>query len=169
MAAYLDLFVQMFKYGVAPLVGIELLAVLVGLAVGRVLGLRLRDVALLCLAFGAIGSVTGLFMGASRDSVVGTIVPAFLTVVSGLAAYQFAAKGKTYENWRTALPVALACMFLAAVAGAAFGAGMRKQHEEALRRYDEWLLRYKQVTLPIQAQQLRQQLGLPQSPSPGPD
>ena len=100
-------------------------------------------------------------MGASRDSVVGTIVPAFLTVVSGLAAYQFAAPGKVYETWRKSLPVAIACMFLAAAAGATFGSAMRNQQEEAVRRYEDWKLRYEQVELPIEAEQWRQKLGLP--------
>ena len=81
--------------------------------------------------------------------------------MSGLAAYQFAAPGKTYENWRTSLPVAIACMFLAAAAGAIFGAGLRQQREESLRRYEEWHLRYEKVTLPIEEEQMRQKLGLP--------
>jgi hypothetical protein len=107
-------------------------------------------------------------MGGSRDSVVGTIVPAFLTVVSGLATYQFAARGWTYEGWRSILPVGIACMFLAAVAGATFGATMRKQQEEAQRRYAEWLLRYERVSRPVEADKFRKQLGLPMPPGPMP-
>jgi len=163
---YLDLYAETLKYGVLPLVGIVGLTVLIGLAAGHALKLKTREVVLLSLAFSAIGAVTGLFMGGSRDSVVGTVVPAFLTVVSGLATYQFAARGRTYESWRTILPVAIACMFLAAVAGATFGASMRKQQEQAQRRYAEWLLRYERVTLPVEADQFRQKSGLPMPPGP---
>jgi hypothetical protein len=38
---------------------------------------------------------------------------------------------------------------------------MRNQQEEAVRRYEEWKLRYEQVELPIEAEQWRQKLGLP--------
>jgi hypothetical protein len=110
----IGLYLYALKYGVAPLVTIEVISVLIGVTAGLIFKLKPRDVALLCLAFGAIGAITGLFMGASRHSVVGTVVPAFLTLVSGLAAYQFAAKGSVYETWRNSLPVAIACMFLAA-------------------------------------------------------
>jgi|SoiMethySBSTD1v2_1073268.scaffolds.fasta_scaffold2528137_1 K+-sensing histidine kinase KdpD len=161
MSAYFDLYLYALKFGIAPLLSIEIISVLIGLAAGLAFKLSPRQAAILCLAFGAIGAVTGLFMGASRDSVVGTIVPAFLTVVSGLAAYQFAAPGKVYETWRKSLPVAIACMFLAAAAGATFGSAMRNQQEEAVRRYEEWKLRYEQVELPIEAEQWRQKLGLP--------
>lgn len=166
LAAYLDLYLKALKYGIAPLISIAILSILIGVVAGWVFRLKLRDVALLCLAFGTIGAATGLFMGASRDSAVGAIVPAFLTVVSGLAAYQFSARGKTYEAWRTSLPVGIACMFLAAAAGAMFGAGLRDQHEEAVRRYEEWRLRYERLTIPLQTEQLRQEHGLPRPSGP---
>lgn len=167
MMAYFDLYLQALKYGIAPLVTINILSVLLGVAAGWAFGLRVRDVALLCLAFGAIGAATGLFMGASRDSAVGAIVPAFLTVVSGLAAYQFSARGKVYEAWRTSLPVGIACMFLAAAAGATFGAGMRKQHLDGVHLYEEWRYRYENLEIPLLTEQLRQKHHLPPHPDNG--
>ncbi|MFG1347028.1 hypothetical protein V5F59_19225 [Xanthobacter autotrophicus DSM 431] len=158
---YLQYIKASLLFGFVPFFLTATGGVVLACAAGLLLRRAARDVAPVAFAFAAVGATTGLFMGASRDSVVGAVVPAFLTFVSGLAVYQFAKHDDTFEKWRFAIPLATAGMFAAAVSAAAFGAAMRKHAEQVAEDSARQRLRFEKVELPLELANLRKQLGLP--------
>lgn len=158
---YLQYIKSSILFGLFPFVLTALSGVVIACAAAFLVRKSVRDVAPVAIAFSSVGATTGLFMGASRDSVVGAVVPAFLTFVSGLAVYQFAKRDETFEKWRYAIPLATAGMFAAAVMSAAFGAAMRQHVHQAEEREARQRLRFEKVELPLELANLRKQLGLP--------
>lgn len=159
--SYFGLFVSSLIYGLVPFLITASVAALISTAAAWAVGSGWRQTLPLSAAFASVGATTGLFMGASRDSVVGAIVPAFLTVVSGLAVHQFAKRGDISERWRTAIPFGIVAMFTGAVAAASFGAAMRHQSEVQAQKYEEYRLRFERVTLPLELAKVRKDAGLP--------
>lgn len=162
---YLGYIKSSLLFGLVPFVMTMLAGVALACGAGVLLRKSVREVAPVALAFCSVGATTGLFMGASRDGVVGAVVPAFLTFVSGLAIHQFAKRDETFEKWRYSIPLATAGMFAAAVMSAAFGAAMREHVHQNEERQAEQRLRFEKVQLPLELAKLRKQLGLsPEAP-----
>jgi hypothetical protein len=151
-------FLAVIFYGIIPFAVFSALNFLIASLFARRYQIDLADARLLGLSFGAIGIAAGLFVGASRESVVGTVVPALLTFMSGFAVYQFGKE--SYERWRPALPVALVCLVIGAICAATFGASQRNHYIESQRRYEEWKMQYEKLELPLRVRQLEKQLGL---------
>jgi hypothetical protein len=159
MREWIGHFQAVALFAIAPLIVFSILNLIAARALAWYAGIRPADALLYGLSFGGIGIVVGLMVGLSRDSVVGAVIPALLTFLSGFTVYQF---GKTsYQRWRPVLPVALFCLMLGTICAAVFGASERNSFVEHTRRYDEWRIQYEKIEIPMRARLLEKQLGLP--------
>lgn len=103
------------------------------------------------LAFGFIGGVAGLSAGLSREPVIGTVIPAMLTLVSGVLGYLF---GKEHlKEWRLVIPFCIFILTANTCVGLFIGSQMRGKSEEYDKQYNEWLLHYEKVDLEVEKQQ----------------
>jgi hypothetical protein len=99
----------------------------------------------LILAFGFMGGVAGFSAGLSRVPVVGTVIPAMLTLVSGFLGYLF---GKEHlKEWRLVIPFCILIFTFNSLIGLFIGSQMRGKSEDYERQYNEWLLHYEKVDL----------------------
>lgn len=145
-------------YGIVPVAVFSILNFLVAWLIAHFGSIAKREACIYGLSFGAIGIAVGLLTGLSRESVVGAVVPALLTFLSGFAVYEF---GKSsYQELRPVLPIALVCLILGTICAAVFGASERNSYNQRVHRYEEWRLNYEKVELPIRREQLEQQLKL---------
>lgn len=159
MTLYLQHFETALAYGLMPFLIIQIVSIIILILISIVFKIDRRNLFFIGISFSALGAGIGLFMGTARESVVGLVVPALLTFISAFAVYQF--DKKTDPDLRNALPVAIALLVLGTVCGAMFGAALRKENVEEERKYAEWRLRFENVELPLELEQLRRELGLP--------
>ena len=80
------------------------------------------------LAFSMLGFVTGEVMGVSRESAVGTVVPAVLTLLGGVAVYLVGSKGAEAQANVSAMVL---CFAVALLIGSLFGARVRVEYDYA--------------------------------------
>lgn len=80
------------------------------------------------ISFTALGAMLGVFIGASREPVVGAALPALITLISGLMVYLFSKKEMT--KWRGTIPIAIAALVMAASAGGFYGGAARNITEQ---------------------------------------
>lgn len=163
MAIFLGHLEVAFKYGFMPFLIIQIISIIMLSIISVVFGICRRYIFVIGLSFSSLGAGIGLFMGTARESVVGLVVPALLTFISAFAVYQFDKKADT--DLRNALPVAIALLVLSTVCGAMFGAAVRTENVDAERKYAEWRLRFENVELPLELEQLRRELGLSAGPA----
>lgn len=107
------------------------------------------------LAFGFLGGVSGLSAGLSREPVIGTVIPAMLTLVSGVLGYLFSKEH--LKDWRVVIPFCIFILTLNTCIGLFLGSQMRGKSEEYEKQYNEWLLHYEKVDLELEKQQELQQ------------
>jgi hypothetical protein len=81
-------------------------------------------------AFSMLGFVTGELLGDSRDSAVGSVVPAVLTLLGGVVAYIISSKGVRSQ---TAVSASLICFVFCFLTGSLFGIRLRVEYEESIR------------------------------------
>jgi uncharacterized protein YqgC (DUF456 family) len=156
MSEWLGHFQNVALYALAPFIAFSAVNWIVAAALARYAKVDSKNAQLLGVCFGAIGIAVGLLMGASREAVVGTIVPALLTFLSGFAVYQF---GKdAYAKWRPILPIALCCLVLGTICAVSFGGSQRNAFNERQRRYEEWRINYEQLQIPLSRKKLESQL-----------
>jgi hypothetical protein len=92
-----------------------------------------------------MGGVAGFSAGLSRVPVVGTVIPAMLTLVSGFLGYLF---GKEHlKEWRLVIPFCILIFTFNSLIGLFIGSQMRGKSEDYERQYNEWLLHYEKVDL----------------------
>ena len=102
---------------------------------------------LLIVSFCLLGGVIGIFVGNSLTPVIGTVLPAVLTFITGLLAYLF---GKdNLEEWRPVIPNCIISLLLSVLIGSFMGAQIRLDYEESEKEYERWILHYKNVSLPV--------------------
>jgi hypothetical protein len=82
-----------------------------------------------------LGFVTGLIMGDSRESAVGSVVPAVLTLFGALAAYIMGSKG---VRERIGVSTIILCFAFSLLVGTIFGSQVRSQFE-FLREHPDYL------------------------------
>lgn len=107
-----------------------IISAVVGLIAMRILPHRHAGVWLLFVAvfaFSILGFVTGELLGDSREAAVGTVVPAVLTLLGGVAAYVVSEKGLESQP---AIFAILICFPLALYVGSLFGIGLRAEYED---------------------------------------
>jgi hypothetical protein len=125
--------VQLISLGFLNIMGTALLVsgFLAAIATAGVWALRrgqtdIWSTFLAVFAFSVLGFVTGKVMGNSREAAVGTIVPAVLTLLGGIAIYVIGAKGTRVQGPVSAMVLCFAvCLF----AGSHFGAQLRYEYE----------------------------------------
>jgi hypothetical protein len=89
-------------------------------------GKHLWFVFLAIFAFSALGFVTGHVMGISREPAVGTVVPAVLTLLGGVAVYLVGLKGAEAQANVSAMVL---CFAVALLVGSLFGSRMRIEYD----------------------------------------
>ncbi|WP_020175223.1 hypothetical protein [Methyloferula stellata] len=106
-------------------------------------------------AFSMLGFVTGQILGDSRESVVGSVVPAVLTLLGGVVAYIFSSKGIRSQ---TAISAVLVCFTFSFLVGSLFGIRLRIEYEYSLQD-PAWLsqrdLALEQNKLAVEIQRLQ--------------
>jgi ABC-type multidrug transport system fused ATPase/permease subunit len=80
-------------------------------------------------AFSMLGFVTGQVMGQSRESAVGTVVPAVLTLLGGVAVYVVGSKGVEVQANVSAMVL---CFAVTLLIGTLFGSKMRFDYDYAV-------------------------------------
>lgn len=103
----------------------------------------------LILMFASLGGTLGIFVGASQTPVVGDLLPALLTFVSGLLAYVVTKKDSPVSGWRRAMPFCIVALLFAALTTSFLGSSIRGDKEERDKRYNEWLLEFEKVDLEV--------------------
>ncbi len=126
-----------------------ILTIAIGTAVlGYLLSrIRIQDSIPAIIAFGTLGGLIGLFTGASKTPVVGSLLPALLTFMAGILTYLFTRD--SLSELRPIIPYCIISLIAAGIFGGFFGSEIRKTHIVGERRYEEWRLRYEKVELPI--------------------
>ena len=98
-------------------------------------------------AFSLLGGVIGIFVGASQTPVIGTVLPAVLTFITGLLAYLFGKE--SMMEWRPVIPVCIISLLITSLFGSFMGSQIRLDFEESEKSYEHWLLHYEKVGLPV--------------------
>lgn len=80
-------------------------------------------------AFSLLGFVTGELMGDSREGVVGSVIPAVLTLLGGVAAYIVTSRGVREQAATSGI---LICFTFCLLVGSAFGIRLRVEYETEL-------------------------------------
>jgi hypothetical protein len=78
------------------------------------------------LTFALLGFVTGEIMGQSRESAVGAVLPAVLTLLGGLVIYLIGSKGAQTQAIVTSMAF---CFAIALLAGSLYGAQLRVEFD----------------------------------------
>ena len=81
-------------------------------------------------AFSLLGFVTGELMSDSRESVVGTVIPAALTLLGGIAAYIVTSKGVREQAATSGI---LICFTFCLLVGSTLGIRLRVEYETELQ------------------------------------
>jgi hypothetical protein len=81
-------------------------------------------------AFSMLGFVTGELLGDSRDSAVGAVVPAVLTLFGSVAAYIISSRGVRSQ---TAVSASVICFVFCFLIGSLFGIQLRNDYEDYLQ------------------------------------
>ena len=100
---------------------------------------------LFIIVFGLLGGISGLCTGASRESVVGSVLPSLLTLMTALCGYAFTKDG--LAKMRSVLPFSLIALLLAAVYCAFVGSKIRFENELYSAKEQRNLLYYERVDL----------------------
>jgi hypothetical protein len=158
MSEYWGYFAATFWYGILPLISFSFLNLVCAYAIAKATSIDLPASLRFGVSYGGIGIAVGLLTGLSRESAVGTVIPAVLTFLSGIAVYQFGAESD--QNIRPVLPIALLCLILGTICAAVFGSSERNSYDKLTHRYEEWRLNYEKVELPIRREQLERELKL---------
>ena len=113
-----------------------------------------RDLVLLLAAFSTLGLGTGYLTGFSRIAAVGTVLPAVLSLVAGLAVFMI---GKDATN-RTIVSLSVLIFSISLVLGTSWGAVMR-QTAEAYSMSESVLK--ERAFIEAEVREFREALGLP--------
>ena len=108
----------------------------------------------LVAVFAVLGGVLGVATGASRTSTVGSMLPAFLTLITLLLGYWFGKE--SVSKYRPVIPYCMLVLVATAYFGLFAGASIRAKHEDFERKYQKHLLHYQYVDLEVEkARQLK--------------
>lgn len=106
--------------------------------------------------FGVLGGLLGYSAGASQQSIIGTVLPTLLTLITILLGYLFAKEEKP-SPLQPIIPHCLLTLMISSLLCLFLGGIVKKQNEKYRSDYNEWLLRYEKVELELEkAQKLRE-------------
>lgn len=106
----------------------------------------------LIAAFACLGLVIGILTGASMTPVVGSLLPALLTLLGALLAYMFGKE--SLAVWRPAIPYCLIALMLSALYGIFMGGTIRDTWQRNADIQHAADLYYEKVDLEV-AKQIR--------------
>jgi len=112
--------------------------------------IEIKKYGLLLISFGFLGGVLGVASGASESPVMSAVLPALLTLVTGLLGHLFSKEH--LKEWRPIIPCCIISLLLTALFGLFAGASIVKSQEEFIRNYEKRLLLYKNVELEVEKQ-----------------
>lgn len=101
----------------------------------------------LVYAFSFLGGLIGIYVGASKTPVIGTILPAILTFVTALLAYLFSREN--LSEMRPVIPFCLIALMLTTAYASFVGTSMKREWIVYEKEYKEWLLHYEKVALEV--------------------
>ena len=123
---------ELFEIHVLNLLGTALL-VSSGIALVATFGVfrsaRSWHLFMAIFAFAMLGFVTGQIMAQSREPAVGTVVPAVLTLVGGVAVYVIGLKGVEAQ---INVSIMIFCFAFTLLVGSLFGAELRVKYDDAV-------------------------------------
>lgn len=96
---------------------------------------------LFLLGFSYLGGMLGITTGSSETPVLGTLLPALLTFITGLLAYLF--NHKDVGEYKPLIPMSLMCLMICSVFSVFLGTTIRSQQIKFDREYEVWLLKEK--------------------------
>ncbi|MGL6242293.1 hypothetical protein [Pseudomonas sp.] len=108
------------------------------------------------VAFGFLGSITGIIAGVSQQSIVSALLTGLLGVISSLLAYLLGKE--SLVEWRPVIPVALILLLLSTLAGLTMGSIYKKDRTEYERAYARRIMLYEKVDLEICKEELLRKL-----------
>lgn len=121
-------------------------------------GTLAKQNSLFVIAFALLGAVAGLCIGSSRTPVVGTVLPALLTLMTALCGYAFTKEG--LKDMRPVLPFGLVALLLTSAYCAFLGSKVRIVNEQYAAEVQKQLLRYERVQLEVEKAKELQKLGI---------
>lgn len=104
----------------------------------------------LIAAFACLGLVIGILTGASMTPVVGSLLPALLTLLGALLAYMFGKE--SLAVWRPAIPYCLIALMLSALYGIFMGGTIRGTEQRNADTQHAADLYYEKVDLEVARQ-----------------
>ena len=114
-------------FGTALVVSIILAAAVTSLVrFAKLVRKTLALLFLVILTFSLLGFVTGEIMGQSRESAVGAVLPAVLTLLGGVAIYLIGSKGVQTQAMVASM---VFCFAIALLMGTVYGARLRVEFE----------------------------------------
>ena len=130
-----------YLFNVARYVGIPVLVLTFVSVIPAYLGLRMCRIATkgqltILIAFSLLGTLIGIFTGASREPIMQGLLPAFITFITGLVAYL--ASKDVLKSWAALVPSCLVVLLLTAVLSSFYGSTLRgeEEHRERQRKMD---------------------------------
>jgi hypothetical protein len=122
---------------------VALLTLISIIAYRLVIKKRTRDAYGLITSFVAIGALLGITAGASKSPVIGTFLPALITLITAVVGYLFTRD--SLEKWRPVIPFCLIGMMMASVVNMFAGTSLTEMHRSYERAYEVWLLEQKML------------------------
>lgn len=121
---------------------------------------QLRKIYLRVIAFAFVGVFLGMFTGGSKDSVTAAMLPAAITLISGLAAYLF--EKKASKEIETVLPAMIIAMIVCASFGAYYAANLRtlsvRKENDIVLEADKSKLNHAQIDITLNRAKLCTQM-----------
>jgi len=118
-----------------------------------------RGIWLFIVVFGLLGGIVGICTGASRQPVVGVVLPAILTLMTVVFGYAFTREALV--EMRPVIPFSLVAMLLAAAYCAFLGSKIRFENEKFAAESQNKFLRFERVDLEVEKAVKLKQAGVP--------
>jgi hypothetical protein len=107
------------------------------------------------MAFGSLGGLLGYSAGASQQSIIGTVLPTLLTLITLLLGYIFSKE--SLPHLKPLIPFCLLVLILNSFFCLFLGGRVKRQNEDFEREYNKRLLYYEKVELEVEkAKQLKE-------------
>jgi 4-hydroxybenzoate polyprenyltransferase len=117
--------------------------------IARFIGkLRASGQLIFLLALSSLGGFLGYSAGASRQSIIGTVLPTLLTLVTLLLGYVFSKK--SVPELQPLIPYCILLLVLNAFWGLFVGSEIRARSEDFERDYNRRMLYYERVELEVE-------------------
>ncbi len=140
---------NVLRFGLLPVaVAIAIVLLPVSLWVFVVAKLRVKGQYAFLAAFGALGGLLGYSAGASQQSIIGTVLPTLLTMITLLLTYVFSKESN--NKHQPLIPYCLLILVTSAFFCLFVGGQVKLQNEAFLREYNQRLLYYEKVELEVE-------------------